>query len=162
MDPFTIGAIVAGAGSLLGFGLGKSNTTGGQMDKSQSFGSGLLEVGTKKDMTTQYYNTQTTNTPTSIYSPTTSTTTTYAPQSSLTYIIDSPNSSASINPISTPYVTTTQTPTITSSPYIIPLQDYNASPKTAQESTLSGFMPYLLIAGAAGFLLLSGKRSGKK
>jgi hypothetical protein len=162
MDPFTIGAIVAGAGSLLGFGLGKSNTSSGQMDKSQSFGSGLLEVGTKKDMTTQYYNTQTTNTPTSIYSPTTSTTTTYAPQSSLTYIIDSPNASASISPVSTPYVTTTQTPTITSSPYVIPLQDYNASPKTAQESTLSGFMPYLLIAGAAGFLLLSGKRSGKK
>lgn len=162
MDPFTIGAIVAGVGSLLGFGLGKSGTTGGQMDKSQSFGSGLIEVGTKKDLTTKYYNTQTTNTPTTIYSPTTSTTTTYSPQTTTSYIINSPNSSVASSPSLTPYVTTTQTPTITSSPYVMPIQDYNTSPKTAQESTLSGFMPYILIAGAAGFLLLSGKRSGKK
>lgn len=146
--------LVAVAGTVTGFLSGKGGSSG-QADKSPSIGSGgLIEIASKKDLTTNYLNKQTTYSPTSVYAPTRTETITYSPQSTNIYQIDSPYASLSASPSIVPYTSSVTTPNFNVTPNINPIQDYNASPKTAQESTIAGILPYILIGGAVWYLFI--------
>ena len=153
-------AVGLGSGIIGWFAGGGSGGSGQGGEKAPSLKGGLLEIGTKKDLTTEYINTQTTTTTTDVYSPTISNTETFAPQYNFQYIIDSAGASATQSPRLIPTQTTTQTPSISTPTQIIPMQDIMQNPRTSTESTFSSLFPYLLIGGAVYFLFFY--KGGKK
>lgn len=146
--------LVAVGGTIAGLFAGKSGSSG-QADKSPSIGNaGLIEIASKKDLTANYLNTQKIYAPTSVYAPTRTETITYSPQNTNIYQIDSPYASLSASPSIVPYTSSVTTPSFNVSPNVNPIQDYNASPKSAQESSIAGIFPYILIGGVVWYLFI--------